>query len=305
MANRNLGRVVGNKWYSGTSINQDGISQSGVEYAYTDDMYLNTTTHKVFKCVKGGTEEVAEWQYITALEGEKTPVDDNLTSESTTNALSARQGKILDDLIKEQNTSLSKDIKDLGDAIESEISDINENIDSINENIDSIEEEITNVVSDEWVQRTYQKGEYAISDNKLWKCLVANNVEPSEGSNWTQVKVGNEISQINSNLSDAIIVKTGRWNADIPAGQSNYVLISNSGFFNDIDGYTLVSINICSENLNQILIGATSKDMRVIHQSTGNYDIIISTYNKANYVYSTKLYATNVYIKNSLLKLFT
>lgn len=62
--------------------------------------------------------------------------------------------------------------------------------------------EFNQIISDEWVQKTYNPGEYAISENKLWKCLVANNVKPSEGSNWTQVRVDTEICKINSNLSD-------------------------------------------------------------------------------------------------------
>lgn len=61
--------------------------------------------------------------------------------------------------------------------------------------------ELNQIIADEWIQKTYRPGEYAISENKLWKCLVANNVMPSEGSNWTQVRVDGEISTINRILS--------------------------------------------------------------------------------------------------------
>lgn len=52
----------------------------------------------------------------------------------------------------------------------------------------------SDVISDAWVSgKTYAVGEYAISDGTLWKCKVANSVKPSEGSDWTAVKVADEI----------------------------------------------------------------------------------------------------------------
>lgn len=107
MSELNLGRVVGSKWYSGdgitgTSTTPTIYSGSGVTKAYTEDMYLNLTgvdRGNVYQCTTGGDASTAEWVYIGTILGPMPEVIDNLTSTSTTKALSAKQGKVLKDLI--------------------------------------------------------------------------------------------------------------------------------------------------------------------------------------------------------------
>ena len=93
-------------------------------------------------------------------QGSVSPID-NLTSDSTTEPLSANQGRVLN------NQKLQKEV----------ISD------EWNFSI------------------TYAVGQYCIHNNILWKCLVANtNTEPTEGTHWTKVSVANEITSLNSSL---------------------------------------------------------------------------------------------------------
>lgn len=107
MSELNLGRVVGSKWYSGdgitgTSTTPTIYSGSGVTKAYTEDMYLNLTgvdRGNVYQCTTGGDASTAEWVYIGTILGPMPDVVDDLTSTSTTKALSAKQGKVLKDLI--------------------------------------------------------------------------------------------------------------------------------------------------------------------------------------------------------------
>lgn len=56
--------------------------------------------------------------------------------------------------------------------------------------------EIKNELSDEWTSKTYSVGDYCIYKNSMWRCLVANSVAPSEGSNWTRVTIGSELKRI-------------------------------------------------------------------------------------------------------------
>ena len=51
-------------------------------------------------------------------------------------------------------------------------------------------------LSDEWTSKTYSVGDYCIYKNSMWRCLVANSVAPSEGSNWTRVTIGSELKRI-------------------------------------------------------------------------------------------------------------
>ena len=56
--------------------------------------------------------------------------------------------------------------------------------------------ELKNDLSDEWTSKTYSVGDYCIYKNSMWRCLVANSVAPSEGSNWTRVTIGSELKRI-------------------------------------------------------------------------------------------------------------
>ena len=77
--------------------------------------------------------------------------------------------------------------------------------DAIDEISNILDEEKT-MISDAWNSATtYTVGQYCIYNNALWKCLVANtNIEPAEGTHWTQTTIDAEISALNSNLSSKV-----------------------------------------------------------------------------------------------------
>ena len=62
----------------------------------------------------------------------------------------------------------------------------------VNNAIDELKADL----SDEWTSKTYSVGDYCIYKNQMWRCLVANSVAPSEGSNWTRVTIGSELKRI-------------------------------------------------------------------------------------------------------------
>lgn len=104
MGQTNLGRVRGSMWYAGTGITGTETtptvySDSGVTKAYTLDKYLNTDTGNVYECVTAGAADTAAWVYTGCIQGPMPEVVNSLTSSSTTKALSAAQGKLLNDRI--------------------------------------------------------------------------------------------------------------------------------------------------------------------------------------------------------------
>lgn len=59
------------------------------------------------------------------------------------------------------------------------------------------------MISDLWDTLTqYQPNDYCISDGFVWKCLVANiATQPTEGTYWTKVKLGKEVTQLSNDLT--------------------------------------------------------------------------------------------------------
>lgn len=109
MESRNLGRVRGNMWYSGIGITGTSpqaavFPSSGVTKAYTGDLYLNTDTSSdkgnVYVCTLEGDASTAKWAYQLNIRGPLPDLVDDLTSHSTTKALSANQGRVLNDKIE-------------------------------------------------------------------------------------------------------------------------------------------------------------------------------------------------------------
>lgn len=90
----------GSKWYKGTAISGTGTSITGFP-GVINDFYLNSSTGYVYTCTKTGGSllpDAAEWDYVMALTGgggSSVTVIDNLTSSSSTDALSANQGRVL------------------------------------------------------------------------------------------------------------------------------------------------------------------------------------------------------------------
>ena len=90
----------GSKWYKGTAISGTGTSITGFP-GNMNDFYLNSTDGYVYICTKTGGSlppDAAEWDYVMTLTGGgggSVTVIDNLISTSSTDALSANQGRVL------------------------------------------------------------------------------------------------------------------------------------------------------------------------------------------------------------------
>lgn len=90
----------GSKWYKGTAISGTGTSITGFP-GTMNDFYLNSTDGYVYICTKTGGSlppDAAEWDYVMTLTGgggSSVTVIDNLISTSSTDALSANQGRVL------------------------------------------------------------------------------------------------------------------------------------------------------------------------------------------------------------------
>lgn len=92
--------VDGTIWYKGTAITGTGTSITGAA-GKVNDYYLNAQTGYVYVCVITGGAQApnpAQWDYVMALTGgggSSVIVIDNLESTSSTDALSANQGRVL------------------------------------------------------------------------------------------------------------------------------------------------------------------------------------------------------------------
>lgn len=94
----------GSKWYKGTAISGTGTSITGFP-GVINDFYLNSADGYVYQCTKTGGSlppDAAEWDYVMTLTGgggTSVTVIDNLTSTSSTDALSANQGRVLKGMV--------------------------------------------------------------------------------------------------------------------------------------------------------------------------------------------------------------
>lgn len=103
----------GSIWYKGTALSGTGTSITGFP-GIQNDFYLNSSTGGVYVCTKTGAAMVpdaAEWDYVMTLSGGggggSILVIDNLTSGSSTDALSANQGRVLKNLVDQKADSSS------------------------------------------------------------------------------------------------------------------------------------------------------------------------------------------------------
>lgn len=118
----------GSIWYKGTALTGTGTSITGFP-GELNDFYLNSSTGYVYVCTKSGAAMVpdaAEWDYVMTLTGGggggSIIVIDNLTSSSSTDALSANQGRVLKGLVDQKvdvgslaQVATSGSFNDLGD----------------------------------------------------------------------------------------------------------------------------------------------------------------------------------------------
>lgn len=68
----------GSQWYTGTAVtgtstNGTVFTGSGIDSALAGDMYLNTDTSNVYRCVVGGNATVATWAYTQSIKGPAGP----------------------------------------------------------------------------------------------------------------------------------------------------------------------------------------------------------------------------------------
>lgn len=112
----------GSTWYKGTALSGTGSGITGFP-GVINDFYLNSTTGGVYVCTKTGAAMVpdaAEWDYVMTLSGGggggSILVIDNLTSSSSTDALSANQGRILNNKVADKaNTADLANVATSGD----------------------------------------------------------------------------------------------------------------------------------------------------------------------------------------------
>lgn len=105
VASINLGRVRGNMWYIGTAITGSSTTptafETGISEAAVGDLYLNSDNSNVFQCTLSGDETTALWVWAANIRGSDASVIDNLESDSTTTALSARMGGVLKEALED------------------------------------------------------------------------------------------------------------------------------------------------------------------------------------------------------------
>lgn len=99
----------GSVWYKGTALTGTGSSIVGFP-GNVNDFYLNYQTGMVYVCTKTGgamVPDAAEWDYVMTLTGGgggggSIQVIDSLNSGSSTDALSANQGRVLNNLLSDK-----------------------------------------------------------------------------------------------------------------------------------------------------------------------------------------------------------
>lgn len=98
-------------------------------------------------------------------------------------------------------TKLSDVVADVVTA-QGDISTLQTDVTDLQTGLTSLED----VVAPVWdVASTYEVNQYVRHEGSLWKCLVQNTgITPVEGTSWTEVKVGNEISALNTNFTQKI-----------------------------------------------------------------------------------------------------
>lgn len=122
----NLGKVRGTSIYTGEAItgtNSLGavFENTGISKGYVGDLYINTKANtedcgNVYECLQSGTAAEAVWGYKGNIRGPQVILDDTLESTSRTKALSAYQGKVLNEKIVNSGC-YAKSIPVVNDAV--------------------------------------------------------------------------------------------------------------------------------------------------------------------------------------------
>ena len=122
----NLGKVRGTSIYTGEAItgtNSLGavFVDTGISEGYVGDLYINTKAKtedcgNVYECLQSGTAAEAVWGYKGNIRGPQVILDDTLESTSRTKALSAYQGKVLNEKIVNSGC-YAKSVQVVNDAV--------------------------------------------------------------------------------------------------------------------------------------------------------------------------------------------
>ena len=122
----NLGKVRGTSIYTGEAItgtNSLGavFVDTGISEGYVGDLYINTKANtedcgNVYECLQSGTAAEAVWGYKGNIRGPQVILDDTLESTSRTKALSAYQGKVLNEKIVNSGC-YAKSVQVVNDAV--------------------------------------------------------------------------------------------------------------------------------------------------------------------------------------------
>lgn len=98
------------------------------------------------------------------------------------------------------------------------------------QDIESDISETQDIVSDAWSSsKTYTAGEYCISGNKLYKCLVANTgTQPPDTTYWEEMTCAEELSELNSNLANLSTTISNKSNLLVSQGTSQQIAITTT-----------------------------------------------------------------------------
>lgn len=153
--------------------------------------------------------------------------------------------------------------------------DISDDLDTTVEKVDDINAAIVK----EWTDITVAlKGEYYWHNNLIWKALTNTANTPAEGSEWHNIKVMDEVSELNSNLSligESTIVcnyTSAVSTQDISIDLSKYRLIAVYAVGNDINNGTMCSINAFKTKKN-ILSFLNSSSAKVVYKNDNTITI--------------------------------
>ena len=237
--------------------NED-LSAKSVQYTYEyDDGTTGTGTQTYVSLLRSGVyhkwvkfnpmEDISHYQ-IDA----RYTASTSITADNVYEKIMLRMASIEDDSYEPYamtNQELTKSVQD----IESDIS------------------EIQDIISDAWSSsKTYAAGEYCISGNKLYKCLVANTgTQPPNATYWEETTCAEEFSELNSNLTELPnlsiqsgikgMVGTGAWvtyTVKFPTPFKNIPLVS----ILHATGTSIENIEICSISTTTLVYNVYGKD---------------------------------------------
>lgn len=196
-------------------------------------LHCNNTMIAVFDTKYLNVILTGTYKFFSSEHGITINVIDNLESDDNASALSARQGKILNEKIADNSNELDT-INESINTINNNITDINNNINNIDSDIDDINDELENCIT------SISNPEHSTSkqDNGL---LAKSTIAFTKKNNNGSIELIISIPGVNGDTPGVITpAMLNIINKIITTGAGNKVLTDN-GNYEDID--TLVDIN--------------------------------------------------------------